>query len=167
MNCDIVIIQEVILVQWNMDTLEIVSYDNMNCLHRKFKRELIRDSQIFIYFKNTIEKLLTKSDNSQQLCFETAYLIAEFSNLIGYLYLGKCDFNGVLLLDYAVHGDYRGHKLGIKILRETRKFLIANMEKVNTIDLAIHKSNVWSINTALGADFEFHRQVDDIKHYRH
>ena len=73
----------------------------------------------------------------------------------------------MLSLDYAVHEDYRGNKLGIRILKETREFLIENMENVKAIDLAIQKNNILSIHTALGAGFEFHRQMDDIKHYRH
>lgn len=154
-------------MEWNMDELTIVDYDSTNALHRKFKRELTADPKISMYFKNTIEQYLTKSDNPQDLDVETAYLVAQASNLIGYIYLGNCDFNGVLSLDYAVHEDYRGNKLGIKILKETREFLIANMENVKAIDLAIQKNNIWSINTALGANFEFHRQIDDIKHYRH
>lgn len=150
-----------------MDTLAIVGYDGTNYSHIELKWDLATDPKIFMYFKNTIEQYLTRSDNPHGLEVETAYLVAQASNIIGYIYLGKCDFNGVLSLDYAVHEDYRGNKLGIKILKETRKFLIANMENVKAIDLAIQKNNIWSINTALGADFEFHRQIDDIKHYRH
>lgn len=154
-------------MQWDMGTLAIVGYDRTNALHRRLKRELTVDRKISMYFKNTIEQYLTKSDNPHDLDVETAYLIAQASNLIGYIYLGQCDFNGVLSLDYAVHQDYRGNKLGIKILKETREFLMANMENVKAIDLAIQKNNIWSINTALGANFEFHRQIDDIKHYRY
>ncbi len=154
-------------MQWNMDTLSIVEYDSEMYLHRKFKRELIADSLIFMYFKNTIEQYLFSTENLGELELETAYLLANTSNLIGYLYLGNCDFKGTLAIDYAIHEDYRGNHLGVILLKELKEYLIQNMKKVQAIDLAIQKNNIRSIKTALGAGFVYHRRIDDTVHYRY
>lgn len=151
----------------NIGVLDIVGYDFRNSTHRKFKRELISDPVIYQYFKNTIEQNLEKSKNPQEVKLGTAYFISYLESLIGYIYLGNCNFNGVLSLDYAVHEDFRGNQFGIKILKEVRSYLLMNIQQVRNIDLAIQKNNRWSIQTALNADFEFHRQIDDIKHYRY
>lgn len=59
-----------------MDTLAIVGYDSTDYSHRRLKRELTVDPKIFMYFKNTIEQYLTRSDNPHGLEVETAYLVA-------------------------------------------------------------------------------------------
>ena len=64
-------------MQWNMDTLAIVGYDSMDHLHRRLKRELTVDPKIFMYFRNTIEQYLTRSDHPHSIEVETAYLIAQ------------------------------------------------------------------------------------------
>lgn len=151
----------------NIGTLSIVGYDFENPEHRKFKRELISDLAIYQYFKHTIEQNLEKSKRPQELKIETAYFISYLESLVGYIYLGSCDFNGTLSLDYAVHEDHRGNQYGLKILKEVRTYLLTNMPQVKNIDLSIQKDNRWSIETALNANFKFHRQIDDIKHYRY
>lgn len=151
----------------NIGVFNIVGYDFENPVHRKFKRELICNPIIYQYFKNTIEQNLEKSKNPQEVKIETAYFISHLQSLIDYIYLGACDFNGVLSLDDAVHEDYRGNQYGLKILKEVRAYLLANISQVRNIDLAIQKNNSWSIQTAMTADFQFHRQIDDIKHYRY
>ena len=154
-------------MQWSMETMSIIGYDNTNDLHRKFKRELVSDSLIFMYFKNTIERYLSLSNNPNEIKQETAYLVSNASNLVGYLYLGHCDFNGTLALDYAIHEDYRGNHLGVKMLKEVREYLLHNMDRVQAIDLAIQKNNIRSIQTASQAGFIYHRRIDDTTYYRY
>lgn len=151
---------------WHMENLDIVGYDSRNTVHRKFNWELNKDESINYYFKTTIERYLENSKDPKELKIETAYFIAFASTLIGYIYLGTCDFNGVLSLDYAIHKDYRGRKFGMMILRETRAFLIENLENVKKIDLAISKENYYSIQTAIRSNYQFHRKIDDTIHYR-
>ena len=154
-------------MQWNLEKFNIVNYNSKSIEHYQFINKLIDDPVISMYFKNEIKKSIENAQISQELIFNQPYLVKDASTLIGYLYLGNCDINGVLSMAYALCSEFRGKQIGTLMLKQIRNYLIQNLSQVNNIDLAIDMNNIAGIRTAIAADFEFYRTINHTKHYRY
>ncbi len=154
-------------MRWNIGNFDIISYDAKNKEHNQFRKELVNDPMISLYFKNAVMYALESTYPEHGFAFNQAYFVANPSALIGYLYIGNCDFTGVLSLNYALHSSFRGQHIGSEMLKQIRDFLIQNIAQINNIDLAIPVHNMIGVKTAISAGFEFYKEQDNIKHYRY
>lgn len=132
---------------------ELVSYDNMNVEHVKFKNELTKDQDFKNYFGTFFAKNIDDIfASANELEVNKAFLLLDDEKIIGMIRIFSYHEAGFLNLQYAINPLYRNQKYGTRILKEISNYLFENGVKV--IDLNIDKSNIGSIKCATKVGYE-------------
>ncbi|MBD9085238.1 GNAT family N-acetyltransferase [bacterium] len=144
-------------MEQELNTLKLVSYNDQNMEHRKFKRELLNDTLFQEYFG---QMFIKKSDDifqtTDKIEIKKAYLVEDNGQIVGMIRLFSYHESGVVNIQYAVRPCMRRKGYGTKILREFSDFLIKN--NIHCIEGDIDKNNIGSIKIA--TDLEFRKEND-------
>lgn len=132
------------MIIMKMDTLYLVSFDKDNKQHLEFVMELLHDETI----KERFQGIFTTLSNISDDIYDSAYLVKDGNELIGYIDISNLDDDGAIYLREAVSEKHRGNCYGSRILKEVTKFLFNNVGEVERIKLRIASDNISSLKTA-------------------
>ena len=135
------------------DKLMLVSYDNDNLEHRKFKNELLNDEEFRRYFGDMFIKnaddIFQKTDEIE---LKKAYLVLDNTEIVGMIRIFNYHESGTVTVQYAVSPKFRRQGYGKLILKELTDFLIKN--GIKCIKGEINSSNIGSIKIAESLGFK-------------
>ena len=137
----------VIIVNIKLDSLELVRYNDKYCgLKDEFENGKSHSNYIH-YIGDRLEK---SKDNMDSL-FESAFVVLDENEDIGYLYISNVR-NDEVFLEYAILDEFRGMGYASSLIREISDYLFEEYN-IRSIRLDIDPSNKNSMNVACACDF--------------
>lgn len=145
-------------MQQNLDNITLVSYDDTNADHRKFKRRLLSDDEFRRHFGDMFIKNADEIfEATENIELKKAYLILKEENIIGMFRIFSYHESGVVNIQYAVDPKQRRQGYGSLILKELTDFLFKN--GIECVEGEIDSRNIGSIKVASNIGFENTNQL--------
>ena len=138
-------------MQQKLENLTLVSYDDENIEHRRFKRQLLNDEEFKQQFGDMfIKKADEIFQESEKIELKKAYLLLNENDVVGMIRIFNYHESGMIMFQYAVRPKYRNQGYSQMIIKEFTDFLLEN--NISCVKVEINDDDIGNIEyiTSLG-----------------
>lgn len=138
----------------NIGNLRIEQFNPDILEHYDFMKKSMRDSLFIKYISHIEENAWYVKEHSESFLLDSAYVVYDNDELIGYIKVQSTYINSLVKLQYYIDSSKRKEGYGFKLLTESTEFLFNEFKELKEIELDIDKYNYPSINLALKANYK-------------